>query len=198
MTKNSVLNLSKTLQNKAKQDREQIATLQQEQLQTLVESLRDTLKKELATTQQDIQKKAESLAKLTKQKNEELSSLQQKQIEQMQAKQNELMQQLSQSVKASQRALRWGWLRATVPSLSVLVIILASSWGLMQYYTSQVTKLHRTTQSMERNIEELTRKGGTVKLNTCGDKGRLCVKLNSKSGEYKDGSGGVSRIMDGH
>jgi exonuclease VII large subunit len=198
MTKNSALSFSQTLQDKAKKDSETIQRLQQEQLQKLAESLSSTLKSELATTQQDMRKAAESLQESLRQQHQHMQSLQQEQAESLQERQEQLAQQLDKSVKASQRALRWSWLRAAVPSLSVLAIILASSWGLMQYYTSQVIKLHRTTQSMERNIEELTQKGGTVRLNTCGDKGRLCVKLNSKSEEYKDGSGGVWRILDGH
>src|SRR5690554_3451334 len=111
MTKNSALKFSQTLQEKAKQDSELIQKLQQEQLKKLAESLSDTLKAGLATMQQDTQKAAQSLQDSLKQQHQQMQSLQQEQAESLKKSQERLTQQLNKSVKASQRALRWGWLR---------------------------------------------------------------------------------------
>ena len=155
MKKNSTLELSKSLQEKAKSEGEQIQLLQQKQLERLVESLNRTLTAELTTTQLAIRQDVEKLSEITARSAAGLKAQQQTMLDEMQSQQATLMQSLSRSNKAAVRSLRWSWLRATVPALAVLAVILSASWALIEYQTRQVLSLRADVQQSQRALESL-------------------------------------------
>ena|GEM_PF-4277997 len=155
MKKNSTLELSKSLQEKAKAEGEQIQLLQQKRLERLVESLNRTLTAELTTTQLAIRQDVEKLSEITARSAAGLKAQQQTMLDEMQSQQATLMQSLSRSNKAAVRSLRWSWLRATVPALAVLAVILSASWALIEYQTRQVLSLRADVQQSQRALESL-------------------------------------------
>ena len=155
MKKNSTLELSKSLQEKARSEGEQIQLLQQKQLERLVESLNRTLTAELTTTQLAIRQDVEKLSEITARSAAGLKAQQQTMLDEMQSQQATLMQSLSRSNKAAVRSLRWSWLRATVPALAVLAVILSASWALIEYQTRQVLSLRADVQQSQRALESL-------------------------------------------
>lgn len=175
------------LKQKMIEDSNQIQELQQQQLEKLVKSLGDTLTSELHTTQLDIRKTADYLAKITKDKTEELTAIQQSTLDQMSAKQAELMQSLDQSTKASQRALRWSWLKTTVPSLLALAVILSASWALIELKTRQFINLKAEVIQSQHTLDSLP-KGVTFQQDSAGIQYFLVKKepevYKTKSGEW--------------
>jgi len=155
MKKNSTLELSKSLQEKAKAESEQIQLLQQKRLERLVESLNRTLTAELTTTQLAIRQDVEKLSEITARSAAGLKAQQQTMLDEMQSQQATLMQSLSRSNKAAVRSLRWSWLRATVPALAVLAVILIASWALIEYQSQQVLSLVADIRQGRQTLESL-------------------------------------------
>jgi len=162
MKTNSTLKLSESLQEKAKAEAEQIQLLQQKQLERLVENLNRTLTAELTTTQLAIREDVEKLSEITgrsaaglKAQQQTMLDEMQTMLDEMQSQQDALMESLNRSNKAAVRSLRWSWLRATVPALAVLAVILSASWGLIEYQSQQVMSLVADIRQGRQTLERL-------------------------------------------
>jgi hypothetical protein len=155
MEKNSMLALSERIKSKKREDQERIQAETQRELQQLAQSLRDTSKAELTTTQYAISDQLKQITALI----EGLESSTKNSSDQVrQNLQKDLAQITEASTKNRQAALnsmRWGWLKYSLPALLVLAIICGASWGLMRWQSSQLIAIQQQIDQAQRTLNQL-------------------------------------------
>jgi hypothetical protein len=52
-------------------------------------------------------------------------------------------------------SIRWGWLKHSLPALSVLVIILGANWGLMQWQSNRLIAVQEQITQAQRTLSQL-------------------------------------------
>ena len=168
-------------------DSNQIQDLQQQQLEKLVKSLGDTLERDLNITRRDIAIEITRLSELTNQSAQNMKKQQITMLDEMQSRQNQLIQILEASTQKAVNSLRWSWLRATVPSLLVLAVILSASWALIELKTRQFINLKAEVIQSKQTLENLPR-GVEYQQDSTGIQYFLVKKepevYKTKSGEW--------------
>ena len=81
--------------------------------------------------------------------------------------------------------LLWPW----VTGVFLCLGILSGSWAALDYFTNKAITLSQSIEVMEKE-------GGKVQWNYCGEKRRLCVKIDQKATPY--GKNGEWRIVEGY
>jgi len=155
MEKNSILGLSKQLETKKKQDREQIEKHTLSELKRHARSLRDGLSEELNTTRTDI---SDHLSQITDLISTLETTSKKKSSETRKALTDDLKvirQASSQNRQAALASLRWGWLRYSLPALLVLATLLAANWGLMQWQSSRLTSISQEIDQAQQTLNQL-------------------------------------------
>lgn len=177
MEKTSMLGLSKSLENRRNQEREQIEAETQAELTRLVENLKAGLNGELTTTRNDISDQLKQITSLisdletsTKTKttttqtnlNTSLTNLETSVKTKIQGTTTTLNSDLekiknasNQHRKAALKSLTWAWLRYTIPALVVCVTILAANWGLMQFQASRLTSMQQQINQANQTLNQL-------------------------------------------
>lgn len=155
MDKTLISDLSRKVLNKRLEDRERIQAETQHELQQLVQSLRDTLKIELATTQDAISDRLKMITALIEglESSTKTSSNQVRQS--LKTDFDQITIALNKNRAAAVRSLRWGWLKYSLPALAVLAIILGASWGLMQWQSSRLIAAQQQIQQAQQTLNQL-------------------------------------------
>ena len=84
----------------------------------------------------------------------------------------------------------FGWKWAAVASIvaaGAIVTVLAVAWGAAWYQRSQVESLAEQKAQLQTDVADLEKRGGRIKLEKCGDQGRLCVRVDKSRSYGKDG-----------
>ena len=81
---------------------------------------------------------------------------------------------------------RWGWLvlKGWLCTLIGVVLMLGISWGVLWYQGTLIAENWAQISSQNATLERLAAKGGKLELSTCGEKKRLCVKVDLKALAY--------------
>ena len=144
MAKNSMLQLSETLKTKNQQDQKQIEEQTLNELKRHAKNLRDGLSGELGTTKTAISSNLNEINELS---SNTLQALIDDQIK--------IKESSNQNRKAALASIRWGWLKYSLPALSVLVIILGANWGLMQWQSSRLIAMQEQIDQAQRTLNQL-------------------------------------------
>lgn len=87
-------------------------------------------------------------------------------------------------------ARSFGWKLAAGWAVSLLVVF-GSAWVMSARQRSQIDELDQQRALLanqiaaaQTNLAELERRGGKVKLERCGDAGRLCVRVDDRPGRF--------------
>lgn len=98
-----------------------------------------------------------------------------------------------------QSAASWiGWKLAGIAAL-VGVLIVGAAYGLGRYMTpsnQEIAAKRAELAELEANIAAREKHAGRAKLENCGEKRRLCVRVNKKAGVF--GEGGDYMILHGY
>lgn len=155
MEKNSILGLSKQLETKKKQDREQIEKHTLSELKRHARSLRDGLSDELATTKTDISGQLSQITNL-------INSLETTTKRRSQAARKALAEDLkaierasSQNRQAALASIRWGWLKYSLPVLLICATFLLANLGLMQWQSSRLTSISQEIDQAQQTLNQL-------------------------------------------
>ncbi|ECZ5895148.1 hypothetical protein F8V55_22375 [Salmonella enterica] len=178
------LTLIERLKQQQQTEQETIQALAQQQLETFRSELKDTLDSELNTISDAIKA---SLKATTKEITGQVSTSSKAITKGLTTAQQSLTTEVS---KTPWLLLRH---RVLIP-LATWAVILASLWGVTQYYTRQIaglkasmTQLEASKAELEKNREDLIRQGYGAQFSTCD--GRVCVAINPDSKTYNSTSG---------
>lgn len=173
MEKNSILGLSKQLETKKKQDREQIEKHTLSELKRHARHLRDGLSDELVITKNDISDRLNQIARLlsdleTASKNrsqktwtsltDDLKAIERASSQNRKAITNDLKAikaASSQNRQAALNSMRWGWLKYSLPALLVLLTILGANWGAMQWQSSRLISMQEQINQAQQTLSQL-------------------------------------------
>jgi hypothetical protein len=97
-----------------------------------------------------------------------------------------------------QRLSLWraAWQHAITSLLAIVVTLLAVWWYVPS--VSQMNALRTQQAALEASATDLARRGGRIKLNTCGPSRRLCVLVDRIAGEFGEPDGDVYLIAKGY
>lgn len=155
MAKNSMFELSEQLENKQQQDRDQIEKHTLSELKRHAKHLRDGLSGELGTTKTVIGGHLDEITGLISTLETTTTELSNDTRKALTDDLNDIREASSQNRKAALASIRWGWLRSSLPALSVLAIILGANWGLMRWQSSQLTQAQDQITQAQRVLERL-------------------------------------------
>ena len=110
---------------------------------------------------------------------------------------------ISDAISAQNRRLRalllktWLWMGLS------LIAILTASYGVIWLQGEMITQNWQTISEQKDTLQQLEAKGGKIQMSTCGDKKRLCVKIDldeSAFGDNQEDQKGVYpwRIPEGY
>ena len=81
-------------------------------------------------------------------------------------------------------------------SAGAVAVVGLSAWGMVAWQRHQVESLQQERQALTGEVEQLranvaalAKKGGRIKLESCGPADRLCVEIASNQGTWHDESG---------
>lgn len=155
MEKNSILGLSKKLETKKQEDREQIEKHTLSELKRHAKHLRDGLSGELGTTKTAI---SDNLSEITglintlKVDTTELSGKTRTALIDDLGKIEQASEKNRQSALAS---MRWGWLRYSLPALLICATFLIANWGLMQFQASRLASIQGQISQAQQSLSRL-------------------------------------------
>jgi hypothetical protein len=69
-------------------------------------------------------------------------------------------------------------------TVALLLVVLLMLW---MYQLLAIDSLRTERQELQAGVDGLAKRGGRIKLNTCGDKKQLCAKVDKSAGDFKDG-----------
>lgn len=107
---------------------------------------------------------------------------------------------ISGAINAQNRRIRalllktWLWMGLS------LIAILTASYGVIWLQGEMITQNWQTISEQKDTLQQLEAKGGKIQMSTCGDKKRLCVKIDLDAGTFGDNQKGVYpwRIPEGY
>lgn len=107
---------------------------------------------------------------------------------------------ISGAINAQNRRIRalllktWLWMGLS------LIAILTASYGVIWLQGEMITQNWQTISEQKDTLQQLEAKGGKIQMSTCGDKKRLCVKIDLDAGTFGDTQKGVYpwRIPEGY
>ncbi|WP_047706690.1 MbeB family mobilization protein (plasmid) [Edwardsiella tarda] len=107
---------------------------------------------------------------------------------------------ISDAINAQNRRIRalllktWLWMGLS------LIAILTASYGVIWLQGEMITQNWQTISEQKDTLQQLEAKGGKIQMSTCGDKKRLCVKIDLDAGTFGDTQKGVYpwRIPEGY
>ncbi|MGL5769827.1 MAG: MbeB family mobilization protein, partial [Plesiomonas shigelloides] len=107
---------------------------------------------------------------------------------------------ISGAINAQNRRIRalllktWLWMGLS------LIAILTASYGVIWLQGEMITQNWQTISQQKDTLQQLEAKGGKIQMSTCGDKKRLCVKIDLDAGTFGDNQKGVYpwRIPEGY
>ena len=107
---------------------------------------------------------------------------------------------ISDAINAQNRRIRalllktWLWMGLS------LIAILTASYGVIWLQGEMITQNWQTISQQKDTLQQLEAKGGKIQMSTCGDKKRLCVKIDLDAGTFGDNQKGVYpwRIPEGY
>lgn len=107
---------------------------------------------------------------------------------------------ISDAINAQNRRIRalllktWLWMGLS------LIAILTASYGVIWLQGEMITQNWQTISQQKDTLQQLEAKGGKIQMSTCGDKKRLCVKIDPDAGTFGDNQKGVYpwRIPEGY
>src|SRR5680860_241340 len=160
MAKNSMFELSEKLETKQQQDREQIEKHTLSELKRHAKHLRDGLSGELGTTKTVIGGhlgEITGLISTLETTTTELSNDTRKAL----TDDLKVIEQVSEkNRKAALKAIRWGWIKYSLPALLICATFLAANWGLIQFQSSrllatqeQITQAQRVLKSLPQGVK---------------------------------------------
>src|SRR5690554_6181725 len=173
MEKNSILGLSKQLETKKKQDREQIEKHTLSELKRHARHLRDGLSNELGITKNDISERLNQIVGLlseleTASKNrsqktwtsltDDLKAIERASSQNRKAITDDLKairQASNQNRQAAIKNLKWGWLKYSLPALLICATFLIANWGLMQWQSSRLTSMQDQINQAQQTLNQL-------------------------------------------
>ena len=155
MAKNSMYELSQKLETKQQQDRDRIEQHTLSELKRHARNLRDGLNGELDTTKADI---SGHLSQITELASKLETTAKTRSSETRKALTDDLKairNASSENRTAALNAIRWGWLRYSLPAVLVLVSILAANWGLMQWQSQRLIEIQQQIQQARQVLDQL-------------------------------------------
>lgn len=155
MGPNSMWELSQKLEQKKTEDQERVEAETRSELQQHAQSLRDTLKIELATTLSVISGQLNETTELISKLKTDTKTKSSKTQKALVADLNQIELASSQNRQAALNSMRWGWLKYSFPALAVLATILGANWGLMRWQLSQLTQTQEQITQAQRVLESL-------------------------------------------
>ncbi|WP_352054497.1 MbeB family mobilization protein [Escherichia coli] len=93
---------------------------------------------------------------------------------------------ISGAINAQNRRIRalllktWLWVGLS------LIAVLTASYGVIWLQGEIIAKNWQTISQQKETIQHLEAKGGKIQMSTCGDKKRLCVKIDLDAGSFGD------------
>lgn len=96
------------------------------------------------------------------------------------------IQQAALALKAIQRLSLWraAWQHAIVAAVAMAIALLAVWWYVPPL--AEIAARRAERDQLEASIEDLTKRGARIKLNTCGPNRRLCVLIEDAAGKFGD------------
>lgn len=79
---------------------------------------------------------------------------------------------------------RAAWQHVMVAAVAMAIALIAVRWYVPPL--SQITALRTEQAQLEASIQDLQQRGARIQLNTCGPTKRLCVLVDTYSGQFAD------------
>ncbi len=109
----------------------------------------------------------------------------------------------NEAAKRVNRAARWIGAKAVALALSLIIVVGLAAWISLAWEHHQVNDLSAKATDLQTQIVDLKtqiqqlreraavweRKAGKATLRSCGPRGRLCVKVDTKAGTFGDKTG---------
>jgi hypothetical protein len=84
-------------------------------------------------------------------------------------------------------AFGWKWaLVAGGATAGCILAVLAVTWAVTSYQREQVTALRAEVAELRTEAEDWAKRAGRAQLTTCGEKHRLCARVETKQGYGKE------------
>ena len=93
-------------------------------------------------------------------------------------------QRLGAAIDAQSRKWAWLVLKGWLYTLIGGVLMLGISWGVLWYQGALIAENWAEISHQKATLDRLASKGGKLELSTCGEKKRLCVKVDLKELAY--------------
>lgn len=68
---------------------------------------------------------------------------------------------------------------------SVVALLLGVLLMLWMYQVLTIDNLKTERQELQAGVDDLAKRGGRIKLTTCGDKKQICAKVDKSAGDFK-------------
>ncbi len=95
--------------------------------------------------------------------------------------------QARHTITEASKAMRWKTL-AVFGVAAFSVILASATLALFAWFEKQeMLSMQNEKTELVANIADLKKRGGKVKLHTCGDQNQLCVKVDKNAGSYGNG-----------
>ncbi|MGL4601875.1 MAG: MbeB family mobilization protein [Plesiomonas sp.] len=107
---------------------------------------------------------------------------------------------ISDVINAQNRRIRALLLKTWIWMALSLIAILIASYGVIWLQGKMIIKNWQAISEQKDTLQQLEAKGGKIQMSTCGDKERLCVKIDLDAGSFGDNQKGVYpwRIPEGY
>lgn len=108
----------------------------------------------------------------------------------------------AQAMQKLRRLTLWqsAWRHVTTALCAIAITVLAVWWYVPS--VSEMSALRAERDQLQASIEDLTQRGGRIKLNSCGNSGdrkRLCVLVDQTAGKFGNAqSGEIYMIAKGY
>jgi len=155
MEKNSILGLSKELETKRQQDRDRIEKHTLSELKRHARSLRNGLNGELGTTKTAISDHLSQIIGLIETLKTDTTELSGETKKTLIDDLDKIEQASEKNRQAALKAIRWGWLKTTLPILLVLGTFLIANWGLMQWQASRLSSMQEQINQASQTLNQL-------------------------------------------
>lgn len=91
-------------------------------------------------------------------------------------------------LKGAVAAFGWRWaMLAWSAAAGGIVAVLAAAWLSIWWQRGQIERLSEQKAELQANAEDWAQRAGRAKLEMCGDKARLCVRVDKSMGYGKEG-----------
>jgi len=155
MEKNSTSELFKKLEQKQNEDQKRYSNKTLTVLKKHVRHLRDGLNGELGTTKTAISDHLSQIIGLIETLKTDTTELSGETKKTLIDDLDKIEQASEKNRQAALKAIRWGWLKTTLPILLVLGTFLIANWGLMQWQASRLSSMQEQINQASQTLNQL-------------------------------------------